>query len=67
MKNLMLGILLVAFTLFAFINEPIKDSIDLVAGATSETYQTEIDVVAGASEPGEDSEASEPSEPTGNS
>jgi hypothetical protein len=58
MKNLILGILLVAFTIFGFINEPVKDSLDLVAGATSETYQTEIDVVAGASEPGEGSSPS---------
>lgn len=61
MKNLIIGIILIAMTVFGFINEPVKDSLDLIAGATSETYQTEIDVVAGASEPGEGSSPSEPS------
>jgi hypothetical protein len=68
MKNWILGIALIAMTVFGLIFEPVQDSIDLIAGATSDTYQTEIDIIAGASEPGEGSESSEESEisePTG--
>ncbi len=64
MKNWILGIILIAMTVFSFVIEPVQDSLDLIAGATSETYQTEIDVIAGASEPGEGSEPSEDSEPS---
>lgn len=64
MKNIVLGIIFIALVTVSLIREPIGDSLDLIAGATSPTYSTQIDLLAGASEPGEGSTPSEETQDT---
>lgn len=59
MKNIL--ILLGCFILFvlSITREPIKDTIDALAGATNNTYSTSVDGLAGASEDDDDEEDDE--------
>lgn len=50
MKNKIILVLMVVLFMFSIVNEPIDDTIDIIAGATSETYGTSPDVIGGASE-----------------
>lgn len=50
MKNLILAVCLLILLGLSFIFEPVEDSIDLVSGASTQTFQTQIDIIAGASE-----------------
>ncbi|PKK99603.1 MAG: hypothetical protein CVV57_00705 [Tenericutes bacterium HGW-Tenericutes-2] len=61
MKNILVLILFIAISLASIATEPISDSADIIAGATNSTYNTEIDLIAGASDNNQSSEPSEPS------
>lgn len=50
MKNLILAACLLILLGLSFFFEPVEDSIDLVSGASTQTFQTQIDIIAGASE-----------------
>lgn len=50
MKNIILSLLLIIMGVVGFLNEPITDTMDIVAGATNSTYDTKIDLVAGVSD-----------------
>lgn len=50
LKNLILAVCLLILLGLSFIFEPVEDSIDLVSGASTQTFQTQIDIIAGASE-----------------
>jgi hypothetical protein len=50
MKNVIMLICLICFFAASIIQEPIRDTADLISGASTQTFQTEIDVIAGASE-----------------
>lgn len=52
MKNLILGIILIALLGIGLMREPVKDTADLIAGVSTETYATQIDLIAGVSEGG---------------
>ncbi len=58
MKNILILILFIAITGISIATEPISDTADIITGATNLTYNTEIDLIAGASD---NSESSEPS------
>ncbi len=62
MKNILLIIVLVMLLVVGIMKEPIRDTADLMAGASTETYATQIDLIAGVSEGG----YSQGSYPTGN-
>jgi len=49
MKNILLLIAFVVAMGLSLINEPISDSVDVIAGATNTTYNPSIDQTAGAS------------------
>lgn len=55
MKNIIILMMLIALFVFSFINEPIDDTIDLFAGATSDTYSA-VDSIAGATEDDDEDE-----------
>ncbi|MDO9628593.1 MAG: hypothetical protein Q7I99_01725 [Acholeplasmataceae bacterium] len=61
MKNVLVLILLIVFFGLSLAVEPVSDSIDIIAGATNSTYNTQIDLIAGASRANGTSEPSEPS------
>lgn len=61
MKNILILILLIIITGLSVATEPASDTIDIITGATNSTYNTEIDLIAGASD---NSRSSEPSEPS---
>ncbi|MBU1144132.1 MAG: hypothetical protein KKH92_10895 [Firmicutes bacterium] len=61
MKNILILILFIAITGISLATEPISDSADIISGATNLTYNTEIDLIAGASDNNGSSEQSEPS------
>ena len=50
MKNKIVLVLVAVLFGFSIVNEPIDDTIDIIAGATNETYGTSPDVIGGASE-----------------
>ena len=52
MKNLILGLLCIILLGIGLVREPIKDTADLITGASTETYATKIDLIAGVSEGG---------------
>lgn len=52
MKNLVLGFLCLVLMGIGLVREPIKDTADLITGASTETYATKIDLIAGVSEGG---------------
>jgi hypothetical protein len=56
MKNIVL--LLVFFIVFvlSIVQEPISDTIDALAGATNDTYQTTVDGLGGVSRDDDDEE-----------
>ena len=49
-KNIILFLCLIIMGIVGFLNEPISDTIDIVAGSTNNTYDTKIDLVAGVSD-----------------
>lgn len=49
MKNKILLALAAFMLTISFVNEPIQDTIDIVAGATNQTYGTSVDSYASAS------------------
>lgn len=61
MKNILLLVLLFVLLVFSFRVEPIEDTIDIIGGATSTTYDAKIDATAGASE--DDDEDDDDDEP----
>lgn len=54
MRNVILLLGFVFLLGFSIINEPIQHSIDVLAGATNTTYNTQIDQIAGATHNGGD-------------
>ena len=50
LKNLILAVCLLILIGLSFIFEPVEDTIDLISGASTQTFQTQIDMIAGASE-----------------
>lgn len=52
MKNVLLLIALLMLLVVAVMREPLHDTADLIAGASTETYATQIDIIAGVSEGG---------------
>lgn len=52
MKNLILGLIFLSLLGIGLFREPVKDTTDLIAGASTETYATQIDLIAGVSEGG---------------
>jgi hypothetical protein len=49
MRNiLLLGFFLLLYIL-SFVTEPVSDTIDVIAGATNETYSVTVDDIAGVS------------------
>ncbi len=56
MKNKILLLILLIIGFFSFLKEPISDTFDTIAGATNQTYNVQIDGIAGASEEDEEDE-----------
>jgi hypothetical protein len=54
MKNKIILAVLTVIFIFSFIVEPIQDSIDLIAGATSDTYSTPDDFAAASDDEHDD-------------
>jgi len=63
MKNIILFIGFVIVMGFSLAFEPVTDTIDVIAGATNDTYNISIDQVAGASRPGGDDDDDSHDEP----
>ena len=52
MKNIILIVLIILMLGASFVFEPVSDTADIIAGSTSPTYSTTIDLIAGVSEEG---------------
>lgn len=49
-KNVILIIMMLGLLAVGIMKEPIQDSYDMLAGASTETYRTQIDLITGASD-----------------
>ncbi len=49
-KNIILIILVLALLGIGIVREPVSDSFDMISGASTETYRTQIDLITGASD-----------------
>jgi hypothetical protein len=52
MKNIILGFFLIVLLGIGIVREPIKETADFIAGASTDTYGTQIDLIAGVSDGG---------------
>jgi len=52
MKNVLLGIVLIALLVVGIMKEPVKDTVDFITGASTDTYATQIDLITGVSDGG---------------
>lgn len=52
MKNIVLGIFLIVLLGIGIVREPIKETADFITGASTDTYATQIDLIAGVSDGG---------------
>jgi hypothetical protein len=52
MKNILLGIVLIALLAVGILKEPVRDTVDFITGASTDTYATQIDLIAGVSDGG---------------
>ena len=50
LKNIILILLVVALLGIGVVKEPVSDSFDMITGASTDTYSTQIDLIAGASD-----------------
>ncbi len=49
-KNIILIILVLVLLGIGIMREPVSDSFDMISGASTDTYRTQIDLITGASD-----------------
>lgn len=54
MRNKIVFLLFIGVFIMGLLREPVQDTIDVLSGATNQTYSTTSDAIAGASEEEED-------------